>query len=184
MSKDAGLWREKLAPVHGELFGKGAIDPLAPVRIEVIDLATFEALERLKAAGLIQSTMRAARPLFPIEQAPAPPPLSAEERAQAEAHRQQAARRLKMGRLLCEGELLDEGRAALRESAHAFGRALAVEQRLPEPPALDDALLPPLSHAWGESAPLLRRFEAEPATDWREASAALQRMLEPGAAKG
>ncbi len=179
VDRDAATWREKLRPLHEELFGNGQCDPLAPVQIEVIDRATHEALERLIAAGLVTSTIRASRPLFPAEDAAAaPPPLSAEERAKADAHRQQAARKLKMARLLGEGELLDEARAALLEATHALARARAVESRLPEPPTLSDALLPPLSHGWADSLPLLRRFESDPQTEWREVNAALQRQLE------
>jgi hypothetical protein len=175
---DAGVWRETLAPIHEELFGNGQSDPLAPVQIEVIDRATHEALERLITAGLITSTMRASRPLFPVDAAGTnPPPLSPEERAQVEAHRQQAARKLKMARLLNEGDLADEARSALLDAALALGRALAVAIRLPSPPTLSDALLPPLSQSWGEVLPILRRFEAESAASWHEAADALTRKL-------
>jgi superfamily II DNA or RNA helicase len=170
-------YRERLAPLHQELFGNGQADPLAPVQVEIIDRATHEALERLIAAGLIAPTLRASRPLFPVDQAAATPPLSAEERARADAHRQQAARKLKMARLLGEGDLVDEARTPLSDALRALGRALAIESRLPEPPALCDALLPPLSSCWGGALPLLRRFEADPGTDWREVSACLAQRL-------
>jgi hypothetical protein len=39
-----------------------------------------------------------------------------------------------------------------------LGCALAVENRLPEPPSLEDALLPPLGLAWNNALPLLRLF--------------------------
>ena len=161
VERDAAQWRERLAPLHQELFGPGQADPLAPVELVVIDRATDEALQRLMAAGLIATATRANRPLYPEPEAAAPPPLADEERAKAQAHRQQAARKLKMARLLDEGELAEESRAALLDGALALARALAVENRLPEPGALDDALLPPLSHCWKEALAGLRGFVAD-----------------------
>ncbi|HEY2953431.1 MAG TPA: DEAD/DEAH box helicase [Verrucomicrobiae bacterium] len=177
VERDASLWREKLAPLHEQLFGLGQSDPLAPVRIEVIDRATHDALERLMAAGLVTSTIRASRPLFPLEDAAAVAPLSAGERARADAHRQHAARKLKMARLLGDGELLEEARAALLETMHGLARALAVENRLPEPPAPADSLLPPLAHCWAEALAVLQRFESEAAGEWRPVAEALQQRL-------
>jgi len=39
-----------------------------------------------------------------------------------------------------------------------IGCALAVEQRLPEPPSLNDALLPTLAAAWKDALPIVREF--------------------------
>jgi hypothetical protein len=44
-----------------------------------------------------------------------------------------------------------------------LGCALAVENRLPEPAALKDLLLPPISPCWQEALPLLRDLSANPA---------------------
>ncbi len=65
VERDAALWRERLAPLHQELFGEGKWDPLAPVKIEVIDRATDEALRRLVEAGLVAPSTRAIRSLTP-----------------------------------------------------------------------------------------------------------------------
>jgi len=158
-----------LAALHGELFGPGRTDPLAPTQLEIIDRATDEAIERLIAAGLISRTTRASRPLLPGEEAVSPPPLSAEEQARAKGHRELAGRKLKMARLLGEGGLAEEARAALLEAIHPLGRALAIEARLPEPPTLDDTLLPPLSHGWKDALPVLRAFAADAAQPWQPA---------------
>jgi hypothetical protein len=173
VERDAAQWRERLAPMHEEYFGPGQSDPLAPVELVVIDRATDDALQRLMAAGLIATATRATRPLFPESDAAAPPPLSEAEKAKAQTHRQQAARKLKMARLLGEGDLAEEARGALLEAALSLGRGLAVEGRLPEPAALDDALLPPLSHCWKEALSPLRAFVADTAGAWRPAADAL-----------
>ena len=178
VERDAAVWREKLAPLHEELFGVGKTDPLAPVRLEVIDRTTDEALKRLTEAGLIALATRATRSLHPAPEAAAIPPLSAEERTRAEAHRHQAARRLKMARLLGDGELLEEARAALTEAGLCLGRGLAVENRLPEPSNLETALLPPLSLSWGDQLSRLRGFQTDPDAPWPPIAEALQRVLE------
>ena len=134
------------------------------MRLEVIDRATDEALQRLIDAGLLAKTTRATRPLWPAEAAEAaPPPLSAAELEKLAAHRQRAARKLKMARVLCEAGLSEEARAALLEAVPPLGCALAVQHRFPEPASPDDALLPPLSSCWKEALPLLREFTSDTA---------------------
>jgi len=170
--------RPRLEALHGELFGPGKSDPLAPVQLEVIDRASDEALQRLMAAGLIAKTTRAVRPLFPLEETASPPPLSDEERAKAGAHRCHAARKLKMARLLGAGDLADEVRPPLLEAVHSFARALAVENRLPEPAAVGDGLLPPLSRCWKEALPIVRAFVAEPTQPWQPLAQSLDKLMQ------
>jgi hypothetical protein len=49
------------------------------------------------------------------------------------------------------------------DAIEPLGRALAVENRLPEPSCLEDALLPPLAIAWKDALPLVRSVLREPA---------------------
>ncbi|MBM3836389.1 MAG: DEAD/DEAH box helicase [Verrucomicrobia bacterium] len=177
VDREAAQWREKLGALHEQFFGAGQSDPLAPVQLEVIDRATHEALERLAAAGLITPTARGSRPLFPAtDSASASTLLTPEEQAKAQAHRTQAARKMKMARLLGAGGLDDEARTALLESAWALSRALAVEQRMPEPAEFKDALLPPLSHCWREALAPLRRCAGDAAAPWQPVADALDRV--------
>jgi len=156
---DAPLWRAKLLSAHKELFGKADSDPLAPVKLEVIDRATDEALRRMVDAGLIASSTRATRALYPLDgpgsQVIA---LSESERQEALGHRRQAERKLKMGRLLMNGDLREEARDALLEAALWLGKALAVENRLPVPADLEEAAQPPLALCWGESLSVIREM--------------------------
>jgi len=162
VERDAAQCRAQLDSLHSEYFGPGQWDPLAPVRLEVIDRATDEALQRLIEAGLLARTMRSSRPLWPEEAAAGgPAPLSPAELEKLAAHRQQAARKLKMARVLDGAGLAEEARAALLEGVLPLGCALAVQHRFPEPAALKDALLPPLSACWQTALPLLREFSAE-----------------------
>ena len=176
---DAPLWRERLAPLHQELFGDGRADPLAPVKLEVIDRATEEALKRLLEAGLVTTATRAIRALYPASEGTASASLLTEaERQQALSHRTQAARKLKMGRLLGQGELLDEAREALLAAILDLGRALAVEQRIPEPTELKDALLPPLALCWGSAVPVLRDFSADSSSTWNSVTEVTRRVAD------
>ena len=174
VERDAAQWRGKLTSLHEEYFGPGQSDPLAPVRLEVIDRATDEALQRLIEAGLISKATRASRPLWPAEAAEAsPPPLSAAELDKIAAHRERAARKLKMARVLNEAGLAEEARTAMLDALKPLGCALALEQRMPEPISLNDALLPPLSPCWRETLPLLREFTTDAARPCAPVLAAL-----------
>jgi hypothetical protein len=164
VERDAAQYREQLGSLHTEYFGPGQWDPLSPVRLEVIDRATDEALQRLIDAGLLARTTRATRPLWPAEPAEtAPPPLSAAELEKLSAHRQRAARKLKMARVLSDAGLGEEARAALLEAVQPLSCALAVQYRFPEPASPDHALLPPLSSCWKSALPLLREFTSDAA---------------------
>lgn len=168
VERDAAQHREKLQALHEEYFGPGQWDPLSPVRLEVIDRATDEALQRLIELGLVSRTTRASRDLFAQETTAAgPAPLSEAEREQAASHRQQAARKMKMARLLGEGGLAEEARAAMLDAVLPLGRALAIEGRLPEPSKFEDTLLAPLAHQWREALTPLRQFTADPTAAWK-----------------
>ena len=64
----------------------------------------------------------------------------------------------------------------MQEAIDNFAHALAVENRLPGPASLDDAVLPPLSQCWNEALPLLRSFVAEAAQQWKPVADALDKM--------
>ena len=174
---DSNPWREKLKAVHAELFGPGKADPLAPVQLEIVDAATDEVIQRLIAAGLLSTTTRATRPLFPAGEAAQAAALSAEEEAKARAHHDRAARKFKLAQVLGNSDFTEEARPALLEAIHALGCALAVRQRLTEPAELKDALQPPLAHDWGEALPSLKTFIADPSADWKPVAESLASLL-------
>ena len=163
VERDAQLWRTKAEALHGELFGPGKTDPLAPTQLEVIDRATHEAIEKLIAAGLISNTTRAARPLVPCEnEAAKPTPLSAAELAKLQEHLDKATHSLRIGQVLGAAGFEEEARGHLLETMMQFGRAFAVQSRFPEPSSIQDAFRMPLSTSWGEALPLLREYIEAP----------------------
>lgn len=151
------LHRPRLENLHAEFCAD--LESVAPVRLEMVDRATHEALERLIAAGLVAPVTRATRPLHPSAKTPLP--LSTEESAQVQTHRERATRKLKMARLLVDGGLADEARAPLLEAALALARSLAIEARLPEPGTLEEALRPPWFSAWGSHASSVHEFATQ-----------------------
>jgi hypothetical protein len=168
VERDAASWQEQLGALHGELFGPGKTDPLAPTRLEVVDRATADAIQRMIDAGLISKTTRATRTLFPAAEASQPAPLSPEELAKAKAHRDLAARKLKMARMLGEGGFVEECESALRDAALALARALSLENRLSEPADLSQALRPPQSLGWKEALPEVERLAQSAPGDWKK----------------
>ena len=178
VERDATLWRERLASLHQDLFGEGKWDPLAPVKIEVIDRATDEALRRMAEAGLIAPSTRAIRSLYPAAgNGSGAVVLSEEERQRALAHRQQASRKLKMANLLEGGGLSEEARDALREAMLWTGRALAVEHRLPEPAEMKESLRPPMSLLWGDALSTLHELASSPSLPPIRVTEVLQKLL-------
>ena len=58
-----------------------------------------------------------------------------------------------------------------------MSRALAVENRLPEPGSLDDILSPPLAAAWGKHAVAIQDFLAQPGANRDRAMLVLEELL-------
>jgi superfamily II DNA or RNA helicase len=166
VERDSQLWRSRLESDFQQLLVQGQ-DPLAPARLEVLDRATAEALERLSQAGLIVSTVRASRGLFP-ESASGTAGLSPEEKTRADGFRQQAARKLKMARLLHQGEMEEEALTALNGALLELGRALAVENRQSAPEKSEDFHHPSAVACWKERTASLNTFLTAPTWDGGE----------------
>jgi superfamily II DNA or RNA helicase len=175
VDRDAPLWLEKLSAPFEEFFGRDVCDPLAPVKLEVIDRSADEALQRLVAAGLISLSTRAVRELGPSDAKQAAP-LTEAERQAAQEHRRQAGRKRKMAALLGGGGLLEEEREALLQAILCLGKALGVENRAGEPASLDDALRNPHAHFWGDNLPVIRNFVSDASAPAAAAAAALRAM--------
>jgi len=174
--------RGQLASLHQELFGAEAEDPLAPVRLQIVDRATDLALRELVEASLVASTSRLSRVLWPANGGEsALQPLSLAESQKAVSFRHQAARWMKVARVLIDAGMPGEARSFVMQAMLALARALAVEQRLPEPEGLCESLLPPFSGCWASDLPLFRRFvadEGEPCRIVLEALETLARSVQ------
>jgi hypothetical protein len=162
VDRDAESWRPRVEALHHEFFGRGKIDPLAPVQLEVLDRSTAEAMERLASAGLIHTTVRATRHLYPAPET-ATAGLTEEQKRHIVQARDRAARKLRMARVLTLEELHEEAREALTAALPPMGAALAIQHGLPPPRDGVEALAEPLASRWGPAAAAVRAWQADPA---------------------
>ena len=86
--------------------------------LQVLDAATWQALENLAAAGMITIHTRATRPLLPDNGRPLPPPLTPEQLARVESLRALAGKKRRAAKALLAEELTEEA-AALDKAADA-----------------------------------------------------------------
>lgn len=175
--ENAARHQPRIQTLHDELFGGDQTELLSPVKLEVIDRPTADALERLEAAGLIAPTFRSSRPLFPAPDAGSTPaPLSKDERTRIADAREQSARKLKMATVLSEADLLEEARSPLIEAIISWGKAIAIENRLPEPESAKEALSPPIARHWGDSLSEIQSFERDEELPVKSALPAFSRL--------
>ncbi len=115
--------------------------------LQVIDETTWTAIEHLAAAGLLQLTPRATRPLLDADPAtppapPVPPPLTPEQAARLATLRDLARRKARAAQALLAADLPDEANEPLQSAALAHAQATAIQARAPEPTALPAPILP------------------------------------------
>ena len=84
--------------------------------LQILDAATWQALENLAAAGMITIHTRATRPLLPADGQQLPPPLTPEQLARVESLRTLAAKKRRAAKALLAEELTEEA-AALDQAA-------------------------------------------------------------------
>jgi superfamily II DNA or RNA helicase len=131
-------------------------DAIQPLRVEVMDAATHDAVHRLLQAGVLKPAEGESRVLFAAEVMPPRPSLSQEQQAKVVSLREQAARQIKLARLLLGEGFPDEARGPLLAAALGIGRSLAIAHGLPQPAAPGDLLQPPLFTILGDDASVLQ----------------------------
>jgi hypothetical protein len=83
-----------------------------------------------------------------------------------------------MANLLEAGGLSEEACAALREATLWTGKALAVENRLPEPAEMKESFRPPMPVLWGDALPTLRELASSSSLPPTRVTEVLQKLLE------
>lgn len=176
VEKGAGF-EAQLNQLQQEFFGADQDDPLAPVRLVVVDRDADAAMQKLMESGLTRWTGRTSRTLWPTERSLSQLRLSPAEIQKSSEHRMRAAQKLKVARVLADAGLLEDARTPILEAMHAAGRALAVEQRLPEPEVVYESLLPPFARSWGKDLAVLRRFATDSEDSGQAALETLSKLL-------
>ncbi len=97
--------------------------------LQILDAATWQALEHLARAGVISIHTRATRPLLPVPGQPTPPPLTAEELARIDALRALAAKKRRAAKALLAEDLTEEATALNKSAATAEAEADAIQSR-------------------------------------------------------
>jgi hypothetical protein len=165
---------EQINDIHVAYFGPGKIDPLAPINLDVIDRATFEALRRLEEQGLIKRTVRATR-VIPADGA-AVAALTEEEQRRIEVLQTSALRRLKAARALLGVELADEARDAALEAALSLGKITAIRNGLPHPESSDQLIVAPWNSGWNGAGAALQKIITDPSSNCGEAVGCLAQL--------
>lgn len=175
--------RDRLEALQENLLGRMGDAPSvfdsesSPLRFEVVDRATYEAIQRLTEAGLLATTVKFSRPLSLGGSVAEPPALSAAAIAAVEAFRTQARHLLRRAKVLGEAGFTAECRASLLEACWPVARAVALEARRPEPDRFEATLLPPYAASWGTDLLPLRNFHADPASPCEPVAELLARRL-------
>lgn len=147
-------------------------------QVDVLDRATFDAIERLVKAGLLQRTDTARRDLLDVNATPAgPAPLTAEEEARAKEATARAERCLRRAQVLGNADFPEDAITSLRDSLLPMAVARATRERGSIPATPADLLTDPWPALWSKAFPavqqLLKFTAADPLPDWRPIHAAL-----------
>ncbi|WP_395745622.1 DEAD/DEAH box helicase [Prosthecobacter sp.] len=147
---DAAQWRPRLEALHQKLFADQAADE--PTRLLVLDRATVDALEAMQAAGLVQRSERASRPLDGIMAGPTTTNANA---GLSDLQKQQIAdllpkleHRHKVAKALLAAELYEDVLSPLSAALLQACSILAVKQRLPLPTEEAATILRPWFELW------------------------------------
>jgi hypothetical protein len=151
VDRDADAWKPRLEHLHQQMFkGESSVEP---TRLLVLDRATLAVVEALQAAGLIQRSERASRPLD--GSTPVTPTVIAltEEEKQRLAHiAPKLEHRLKVAKALIAADLRSDAALPLTESVSHACAILSVRNRVALPQSEADLTLRPWVELWSEPA--------------------------------
>lgn len=147
-------------------------------QIDILDRATFDAIERLVKAGLLQRTDTARRDLLDVAATPSgPPPLTPEEEARLREATARAERCLRRAQVLGNADFPEEAVISLRDALLPLAVARALRERWPVPATHADLLADPWPTRWSTAFPsvqqLLNSTSNDNPPDWRAAHALL-----------
>lgn len=164
-----------------EVFAPADV-PASSSHVEVIDRASFETIERLVAAGLLQRADTVRRDLLEVASETAvPPPLTAEEEARLRDASAMAGRLLRRAEVLGNADFAEDAVASLREALLPLAVARALRDRRAVPTTLGDLLVGDAAASWGDVRPVVESLVGPspglPPGEWHRAHGALAALL-------
>jgi hypothetical protein len=128
-----------------------------PPTLQIMDTATWDALQQLVATGMITIHTRATRPLLPADGQTASSSLTNEQEQRLGNLRAIAQKKARAAQALLAADLPEEALPHLQAAVLAFVQAWAIQNHWTEPGRLEDILRPPYGQAWpAEHFPTLR----------------------------
>lgn len=148
---DAAQWRPRLEELHHKLFANQSADE--PTRLLVLDRATVEALAALQAAGLIQRSERASRPLEGIiaDATTAAAALSEQQKQQIADLLPRLEHRHKVASALMTAGLHEDALPSLTAALQHACSIRSVGRGLPLPAEENDMTIRPWLELWPEA---------------------------------
>ncbi len=147
---DADAWKPRLEHLHQQMFLGEPSDE--PTRLLVLDRATLTAIEALQAAGLIQRSERASRPLDgSTETTPRVMALTEEEKLRIADIAPKLAHRLKVAKALIAADLRTDAAPPLVEAFVHACEILSVRNRVAPPQSHQDLTLRPWVELWSDA---------------------------------
>jgi superfamily II DNA or RNA helicase len=183
VTQDAEAHRQHIGQLRGEFcrwMGDGQTlgdEDSELLRFEVLDRATFDALARFAAAGLIAPTLATTRPLSLDAEPQLPPPLTAEELERIRVRADKARHSLRRARVLGEADFPEECRVSVLEAIWQVACVLALRERHPEPADLDAALAREDPGTWKRCREVAAPFVADSTVEWEPVAAALEKAI-------
>ncbi len=151
VDRDADAWRPRIEALHQRLFADNPSHD--PTRLLVLDRATLAALDALQAAGLIQRTERANRPLDGLTPASPPPITLTESEIQHIADlTPKLQHRLKVAKALIAADLHSDAITPLTDALSLACEILCTRQRTAPPTSPSDLTLRPWLDLWSPPA--------------------------------
>lgn len=146
-------------PIMEQLFAENPWQHQKPT-LQVVDAATWEAIQKLRDAGFLTLNTRATRPLNTgSNEAPA---FTAEQLQQMERLKSQVAKKLKVAQFLIDEEMPDDSLAHLKSATLHLAQAFAIQHHLSTPEALEETCTPAYGPLWNEHLAAVKEFVENP----------------------
>ncbi len=119
--------------------------------LQVLDLPTWESLQSLSTAGLVQLQIRSSRALLVDSVPTAQAALSQEQSAQVTAGRIVIQRKVRAVRALLAADLAEEAVDLLRDAMMAYSKVAALSLNQAAPVRFEDLIVSSLGSAWPDT---------------------------------